>query len=414
VSKTLWAGLALVLLAGSSPSYFKYRRAIQAPAAAGQHYFVVDEAVWQRARPDLSDVRLYAAEKEISYKLTVESGGYETEQKQFRVLQPATVAGKTQFMLDMSGLEEYDRINLKLATKNFVARARVEGQDDLHGKHWALLGTTTLYDLSDERLGSNTTLQIPLSAFKYLRVTVDSSVKPADVQSGTAGITRAEKAVWRELAAAVKQEQRGRDTVLSFEISPNTPVERFLLSIDPSQKNFRREISIQNGEQVSAAGEISRIHMLRNGQKVDVEQTSLDLCGACVGNSGGLSAKTLKFVIHNGDDQPLAITTARLQQFERHIYFEADSTPLWLYYGDDRLAAPEYDYAKLFQKDAYVEPVALNNEEPNSAYTGRPDERPWSERHPAVLWTTIIAAVLILGGIAIRSLKSVPAAPGHS
>ena len=99
---------------------------------------------------------------------------------------------------------------------------------------------------------------------------------------------------------------------------------------------------------------------------------------------------------------------ARLQQFERRIYFEADSAPLWLYYGDERLGTPEYDYAKLFQKDAHVEPVALNNEEANSTYTGRPDERPWSERHPAVLWTTIIAAVLILGGIAVRSLKTAP------
>ena len=178
MTKSLWAMLGLLLAIGSSPSYFKYRRAIQAPSAAGQHYFVVDETIWQRARPDLSDLRLYAAEKEIPYKLTVESGGSEIEQKQFRVLQPATVAGKTQFILDMSGLEEYDRINLKLATKNFVAHARVEGQDDLHGTHWAVLGTTTLYDLSDEKLGSNTTLQIPLSAFKYLRVTVDSSVKP--------------------------------------------------------------------------------------------------------------------------------------------------------------------------------------------------------------------------------------------
>ncbi len=369
---------------------------------------MVDEVIWLHARPDLSDLRLYAAEKEVPYKLTVESGGSETEQKEFRVLQPASVTDQTQFVLDMSGLEEYDRITLKLATKNFVARARVEGQDDLHGTHWALLGTTTLYDLSDEKLGNNTTLQIPPSAFKYLRVTVDSSVKPADVQSGTAGITRAQRAVWRELAAAVKQEQRGRDTVLSFEISSNVPAERLALSIDPAQENFRREISIQDGEQFSAAGEISRIHMLRNGQKVDVEQTSLDLCGDCAGNSAGSRAKTLKFVIHNGDDQPLKITGARLQQFERRVYFEADSAALWLYYGDGRLAAPEYDYAKLFQKDGRVEAVGLNNEEANSAYTGRPDERPWSERHPAVLWISIIAAVLILGGIALRSLKSAP------
>lgn len=412
MSNSRWAMLALVLAAGASPAYFKYRRAIQTPGAAGQHYFVVDESIWQHARPDLNDLRLYAAQKEAAYKLIVESGSSETEQKELRVLQPATIAGQTQFILDMSGLEEYDRINLRLATKNFVAHARVEGQDDLHRPHWAVLGKTTLYDLSDEKLGNNSTLQIPLSAFKFLRVTVDNSVKPADIQSGSAGVTRAQKAAWRELAAVVKQEQRGRDTVLSFEISPKVPVERLVLTIDPAQKNFRREISIQTGEQISPAGEISRIHMLRNGQKVDVEQTALDVCRSCQRNLADGDENTLKFVIRNGDDQPLKISSAHLQQFERRIYFEAEAAPMWLYYGDDRLTAPEYDYAKLFQKDAQVEPVTLNAEELNSAYTGRPDERPWSERHPAVLWISIIAAVLILGGIAVRSLKSAPDPPG--
>jgi hypothetical protein len=413
VNNWRWAVLAILLAVGSSPAYFRYRRAIQAPAAAGQHYFVVDESIWEHAGPDLSDLRVYGAEKETAYRLTTESGGSETQQKQLRVLQPSTVAGKTQFILDMSGLDEYDRINLKLTTKNFVGHARVEGQDDFHGPQWALLGNTTLYDLSDEKLGNNSTLQIPLSAFKYLRVTVDSSVKPADVESGSAGVTRAQKAVWRELAVAVKRDERGRDTVLAFEIPSHVPVERLALTIDSAQKNFRREVSIQNGERASTAGEISRIHMLRNGQKVDVEQTAVSLCESCQRNSGGSDEKILKFVIHNGDDQPLKISGAHLQQFERRIYFEADGAPMWVYYGDDRLAAPEYDYAKLFQKDARVEPVSLDAEESNSAYTGRPDERPWTERHPAVLWISIIAAVLILGGIAVRSLKSVPNPPGE-
>ena len=48
----------------------------------------------------------------------------------------------------------------------------------------------------------------------------------------------------------------------------------------------------------------------------------------------------------------------------------------------------------------------LGAEEANAAYTGRPDDRPWSERHAAVLWVAIIMAVLILGGIALRSMKT--------
>jgi Protein of unknown function (DUF3999) len=400
VSKISSAALAIILAISASPSYFKYRRQLQSTNSVGQHYLVVDEVLWRHARPDLNDLRMYATEKEIPYKMTVETGGSETEQKQFRVLQPASIGGKTQFLLDMSGVDEYDRIHLTLATKNFVAHARVEGQDDPHGTKWALLGITTLYDLSDEKLGTNSTLQIPLSAFKFLKVTVDSAVKPSDVKNGTAGATRAQKAVWREVTATSSVQQHGKETVITFDVPANTPVERLTLDIDPTQSNFYRQIQIRGSQdEPYATDQISRIHMLRDGQKVDVERTSIELCGNC--------QRTLKAVIQNGDDPPLKITGAHLLQWERRIYFDSDAGERpWLYYGDEKLAAPEYDYAKLFQKEATIQAVALDPEVNNAAYVPRPDDRPWSDQHPALLWIAILAAVIILGTVAVRSLKT--------
>jgi Protein of unknown function (DUF3999) len=391
--------LGVLLVAGPSLTYFHFQRQLQTVNSAGQHYAVVDETIWQHARPDLDDLRLYSAGKEIPYKLTIERGNSETEQKQCPVLQPGTVGGETQFLLDISSVPEYDRIVMQLATRNFIAHARVEGQDDQHGSKWAILGTTTLYDLSDEKLGRNSTLQIPETIYKFLRVTVDRAVKPSEVESATAGITRAQQAVWRDISSEPKQSPQGKETVLTFSVPPNVPVERVTLSIDPAQQNFLRAMEIQDDKGTSyGSGEISRVHMKRNGQKIDTEQTSLDLRG----NPRG----ALKAIIHNGDDAPLEITGARLQQYERRIYFDSDSgNQPRLYYGDDKLESPVFDYAKLFRKDANAVEVPLGAEEANPAYTGRPDDRPWSERHPMVLWIAIIAAVLILGGIALRSMK---------
>jgi hypothetical protein len=42
----------------------------------------------------------------------------------------------------------------------------------------------------------------------------------------------------------------------------------------------------------------------------------------------------------------------------------------------------------------------------NAAYSGRPDGRPWSERHKAVLWVSMIMAVIVLAALAIRGLKA--------
>jgi hypothetical protein len=391
---------AAILVVTSSLSFFKFERYLQPANSAGQHYVVVDETIWEHAQSDLADVRLYSADKEIPYALETERRSSESELQTVRVLQPATVAGKTQFLLDMSGVSEYDRIALNLAATNFVAHARIEGQDDPHGARWAVLGTTTLYDLSDEKLGHNSTLQIPESTYKYLRVTVDGPLKPADIQGASAGITESQQAVWRTVAINPTTSQKDKDTVITFTVPDNVPVERIVVDVDPAQSNFMREteVSSDSGESVGT-GEISRIHMQRAGNKIDVEQTSLEISG-----TGPLN---LIAIIHNGDDPPLQITAVHLQQYERRIYFDSTGGATYrLYYGDDKLDAPVYDYAKLFQLDANASAISLIAEEANAAYTGRPDDRPWSERHPAVLWLAILAAVLTLGGIALKSVRS--------
>ena len=47
----------------------------------------------------------------------------------------------------------------------------------------------------------------------------------------------------------------------------------------------------------------------------------------------------------------------------------------------------------------------------NPQYAGRPDDRPWSERHTFVLWAAMVLAVVILGALAIKGLKGAAPAP---
>jgi hypothetical protein len=414
-----WMGLpALALWAGLSLSYFKYQRPVE-PAGAGQHYVVIDETVWAHARPDLGDLRFFAGETETPYTLLIERGSLVQDHQDVKVLQQASVGGKTQFLIDMSGIAEYDRVFLRLTAKDFVAHARVEGQDDLHGQGWADLGDTILYDLSKEHLGSNTMLRLPRTTYRYLRVTIDGPVKPADVIGATSEVHQEEKPVWRDVTAECKlgqppgkttlddfgraRTQPGRNTFLTFKVPANLPVERVVLAIDPAQPNFRREVEVQDDQgRVVGSGEVNRIHMTRMGRRIDSEQDEVSLFVE--------GPKTIVVIIANGDDPPLNITGARLQQHERRAYLETPPAGgLKLYYGDEKLESPVYDYAKLFQRDPRAAPASLGPEVANTAYTGRPDERPWSDRHPALLWAAIVAAVAVLGLLALRSVKTAAA-----
>ena len=394
--------LAVVaLFAGSSLSYFHYQRPVEF-SGTGQRYIAIDETIWQHARPDLSDLRLYSGQTEIPYAPITERGSDQRQRTTVPVLQQSTVSGKTQFLIDMSALAEYDHVNLSLASKNFVAHADVEGSDDLHGKHWAALDDSILYDLSKENLGGNSTLRLPKSTYKYLRVNIDGPVKPQDVEGAVSEMAEEQPAIWRDVSSTPKHEENGKDTVFTFNIAGNVPVERVAFTLDPAQNNFQRSVEIQNENGVGiGSGEIDRIHMVRGGQKIDSEDQVITFSAS--------GQKIIRVVIHNADDPPLKLAGARLQQLERRVYFDAVQSQLTLYYGDEKLEQPVYDYAKLFLRDKLPVAAQLGPEAQNAAYTGRPDERPWSERHPGVLWVVIITAVAVLGGIALRSMRQTAA-----
>jgi hypothetical protein len=280
-----------------------------------------------------------------------------------------------------------------------------------------LLGESILYDLSKENLGGNSILRLPLSTYKYLRVTIDGPVKPADIVGASSEFRQEQKAVWRDVGGAPtvaempmsaarndSLRRTGKATVLTFAVPEKVPVDRVTFEIDPAQPNFRRSVQItDHKDDYVGSGEIDRVHMVRQGQKIDTDD--YDVSFSAVGH------KTIKVIIDNGDDPPLKIKSARLQQLEHRLYFDAPASgPLTLYYGDEKLDPPVYDYAKLFVLAKDAAPAQLGAEQVNAAFTGRPDERPWTERHPAVLWIAIVAAVLILGAIALRSMKTAVAA----
>ena len=166
------------------------------------------------------------------------------------------------------------------------------------------------------------------------------------------------------------------------------PVERVIFTVAAGQPDFSRNIEIQdeNGRWVGS-GEINRIHMVRAGRKIDSDDHTVQ----CTVKG----QKILKVAIHNGDDRPLQLAGVKLQQLERRVYFNPPvQQPVMLYYGDPKLETPIYDYAKLFLQDNSAGMTQLGQETANAAYTPRPDDRPWSERHPVVLWAAIIVAVL--------------------
>ena len=396
--------LASVLLAGSGHEaaipYFSRSRAVSMTAADRQNYFVIDGDVWKFARPDLADLRLYQGQSQVPFVLLKQSGGSTNQETPVKILNLGEAAGHTEFDLDVGSVPEYSRIRLQLDARNFINKAQVQGRWALHDRSGTHLGSSTLYDFTTEGLGSNSVLKFPVSSFHYLHVRLGPGIRPDQVKAAYLSNFSETKAAWSPAGTCSAISGAAKQSVFECDVRDGSPVERITFTVPPGSVNFNRIVIVSDdkGNQIQS-GSISRVHLKRAGQTVTSEELSLNVYSPVL--------KQIKVTVENGDDAPLPIQQVQALSFERRVYFDPQGrSTLTLYYGDSKLEEPSYDYAKFFQQSPEAVIAKLGPPQANAQFTGRPDERPWSERHKGVLWAVMLIAVAILGGIAVRGLKS--------
>ena len=384
-----------------SMSYFTSVRDLRTDPASPQNYFIVDEEIWTHARPNLADLRVYDGDSQVQYALSEQRGGTSTHEKPARILNLGTVAGHTEFDLDLGQIAEYDRIRLQLDAKDFIATASVAGANEPGSKTLTQLPNSTLYDFTHEELGSNAVLKLPPSSFRILHVKLSAGITLAQVKRATTYNLQETKAAWISVGSCGASSQVGRTTVIMCNSAAKVPIDRIRFHVDPGRVNFRRAVmfSDANDNHYGMGSDITRVRINRAGTTVVSEELDVPV--------GEQTSGPLKVTIDNADNPPLSISTVELLSLERRVYFDAQGkSQLKLYYGDDKLGPPVYDYARFFKPDPAAAKAELSPGAHNEAYTGRPDERPWSERHNAVLWLAMILAVIVLAVLAIRGLRS--------
>jgi len=380
-------------------SYFSNVRDVRITQSDRQNFFPVDEELWMHSRPDLGDMRLYIGESPVQYAIWEERAGTSSEEVDATILNLGSVAGQTEFDLDTRGLPEYDRIHLRLDTHDFVGTASVSGGDGPGKAANVHLPSSTLYDFTKEQLGSNSQVKLPISSFRYLHVTLASGIRPQDVKGATIYNVREQQAHWTRIISCSAPQQNKSVTVMSCAVPARVPLNRLSFEIDPAQINFRRAVNVVDASGVQiASGEISRVRLKRGDTLVTDEDLTVNVSA----NQGSITLN-----IDNGDNPPLKITACDALAIERRVYFDpAGQSALRLYYGDEKLAAPVYDYARFFHAGSSPARAELGPGSHNPQYAGRPDQRPWSERHTAILWTAMLVVVLALAFLAFRGVRT--------
>ena len=383
----------------ASVAYFTNVREIHVGQPDRQNFFIVDEEIWNHSRADLGDLRLYDGDSPVQYSLSEQRAGVSSEEVEAKLLNLGSVAGHTEFDLDAQGIAAYDRIRLRLDAKDFVVTASVAGSNALGQGASTELAPSTLYDFTSEQLGSSTVLKLAPSSFRFLHIKLAKGILPQQVKGAAIYNLREQKASWTKNGSCSAPQQKPRTTVILCDVPAKVPLNRILFQVAPGQVNFRRAVSIQNANGAQeASGEISRVRMNRAGTLVIAEELAVTFTGA----SGPITLS-----IDNEDNPPLTILEVQPLSLERRVYFDPQGkTTFRLYYGDEKLSAPVYDYARFFHLEASPAEAQLGKGSHNPEYTGRPDDRPWSDRHMGILWAVMILAVMALAALAIRGMRS--------
>jgi hypothetical protein len=419
-----WAAALALVVAASAPEmrYFHFQRPIERAAGnAGQTCLMVDPPVFAHAAAQLSDLRVYENTTETPYMVRIdvaEISGDET----VALLNLGKSGSQTVFDAEMPQ-GRYSDLQLKIPGQNFLATVVVTGSQDQTGKR-TKLGSYTIFDLTEQRLGRSTVLHLPESDFRFLHFQIAGPIGPRDVTGLT--VTRAanspglaSRPKFVTVAETTASAEKNRTTVVEFTVPAHTPVDRVVFQPGARPENFSRDVTISVSPVVQAAasnqtdhaelagpvaypGNILRVHSVEEGHRIDEENLAVNAPQVYF---DGATKWTIS--IENHDDAPIQIASVRLEMLERRLCFDAAAADAYtLYYGDSALEAPEYDYARLFAAAQNAAMATLGAEIANPAYQPRPDERPFTEKHPALLWVALIVVIALLGAVALRSFKA--------
>jgi hypothetical protein len=410
------AVLLLAAVAASPDSrYFRYERPVQ--RSSGQSCMALDPAIFAHAAPQLADLRLYRDGAETPFVVRV-AASTQTEQKGVAPLNLGLRGGQVVFDAAMPD-GAYSDIQLAITARDFIATVTVSGSQTEAGGAETKIGSYTIFDLTSQRLGRSTVLHLPVSDYRYLHFGISGPLQPESVTSLSAGSPPASPPTYQKVAESAQVEQKDHSSVLEFTVPAHVPVDRIVFSPGASPAQFSRDVSVAVApvsapRSIDAApppppatfsGDILRVHSLQNGRPIDEERLAIDAPQFDFDTPAKWTV-----AIQNGDDAPVSLKSVRLQMLQRTLCFDADGNSSYLLaYGDPALSPPRYDYATLFSLQPNAAQIAAGAEQPNPAYQPRPDDRPFTEKHPALMWVALAAVIAVLAAIALRSAR--PASP---
>jgi hypothetical protein len=418
------AVLAAALLIGvTAPATDPPRGAFERTVAVAQPGRVVvtlDRDVYERARRDLGDLRVFDdGQRQVPYLIEAAREAGEAEPRRAHVLNRSFVRGNSSSLtLDFGAPVLKSELALSLSGDNFRRRVAVEGRN----KHEAAWETLTdgayVFAVPPPWTARYETVPLPENNFQFLRVTVfdgPDDREPVDIREAWARPQERRRPREQEAVLPLRaaQDERAHETVLMLDLGARHQPFRGV-ALDVADPSFFRGVVVEAQGEALSPREEPYWHPLAEGTlyRYDEdghhhEQLRIDVCGR---------ERMLRLRIRNRDDRPLQIrSVAVLKPIERLVFTAEAGRAYRLTYGSDALDAPVYDVARTVGDPViWIAQATEGQLGPPARAPQVARLPPWTERHPALVWSALGVLVVLLGAITWRALlaadRATPAA----
>jgi hypothetical protein len=412
LARILWL---TVLLTPAAPaanfdsSSWKFRADVIPPQTDPAGFVKITLPGWllANASESLWDIRLVSQSGiETPYVIKVARSRAEQISLPVRTFNWATDPGRDeQVMCDLGETPQIsNQLLLRTDSRDFIRTVEISGSADQY--HWVVLQSKAyIFDQQEQgRHQQKLTVSYPDSSYRYLRVLVWLDGQPPIRLTGVE-VLRLEKTEVQPEVVNARIVERIEDAArYATDLIVETEAGNQHLDtcvIQAKQQNFSRAITVSyrdaRGTWVNVGN--GNIHRFTIGDAVD---TNLEV------PVNELNHRRFRIRIWNGSSPPLDVTSVAMRRMPRVFVFSRSAGDRHtLYFRNSQAGLRSYDIATAVdQLDLQKLPAAaLGPMTPNPAYREVVREKPWTERHPALIWIALAVGVLLLAGLLFQTVR---------
>jgi hypothetical protein len=388
---------------------WRYFRPIDAPSGAERGLVRVSLPleVVGRAQPTFADLRVIDDRgTEVPHVLHARVGRRTVSWRATALSEVGFVAGEyTQAVVDTgTSAELHNTIEVEIADRDFFTWAQVAASDDR--EVWVVLRERApLFRFDKEDLQGTRTISYPDTRARWLRLHLTGNEKRnlRSVRVAEEVIEEAEHVPLPARPTLERNPPEGESVWVVDLAHAHVPVS--VVRCETERLEFHRPVRVSASDDGESWNEVAQGEIHRHGQPVaeGAEARERQQLRVRFDEARG---RHWRIAVVNRNDTPIDDLRCELLWTPRHVVFRPVSGGggYRLLYGNHRASPPAYELARLTTRDdrEQAAPADLGLPSVNEDYVS---PEPWSERHPGVLWLALGLATVVLGWLALRSLR---------